>query len=1141
MSSEKKRRQTVMMLDGEEPPKKPRAPRSQRMRRNNSFAGVIIGEKKAEEEDLERPRVVETWNLAAVQSLLGNSSSSEAAATSSRTGAQQLLERSNSNSNSPPPLPQVEKTLAQEFSQQKQVIRAEEEQEQQSVAKLKRPSSARGFSTRNDMRSPLQDTSIERLQREATCRKLWQTPGDSELQRVPGSFASFDEYVGVFEPLLFEECRAQLHNSWEELVEGSSGDPFVPVSVKTVERRERGWYDVILMPVEPKRQFHFKEGDVAVLSTPKPGIGGRRKGRLKGGKVEEMEEGQIAGRVAGLVRRFHPIDVRDPPGAIFHFHVSQDEANHPRYAHRHFLSQLQKGGIWYLAGLGSITTIQREYSALHLLPAFRPQMMNAILRPHPELFPGYADQVPPAMPDCFTGAFIQHLQRSFNTPQLAAIQWAAAHTAAGSSELSNTPASAAGGSPWPFTLVQGPPGTGKTHTVWGMLNVIHLVQYQRYYAALLQKLAPGSLVASEELSLSNGSDREYDGDGWGTIDEVLQKMDRSLARVLPKLCPKPRMLVCAPSNAATDELLSRVLDRGFIDGEMKIYRPDVARVGVDTSSRAAQAVSVERRTEQLLAMEQPQVLGWLQQLRTREVSLAQHVAGLQRDLIDTAAAVRSQGNMGVEPDVLAARDQMRDGKLQQLAAVVEERDKVLVEMSRLFIIEVKFRAGSNFRIEEARRKLEASFANEAEIVFTTVSSSGRKIFSSLAHGFDMVVIDEAAQASEVAVLPPLSLRAARCVLVGDPQQLPATVISRTADTMQYSRSLFERFQQAGCPAILLSVQYRMHPRIRDFPSRYFYQGRLVDSESVQALPDEIYHKDSLLQPYLFFDVSHGRESHGGSVSYQNKMEAQVAIHLFEHLHKVLAEAAAAAAAGNVPPAKVSVGIITPYKQQLTCLEKEFLTVVGSNAASKGVYINTVDAFQGQERDVIIMSCVRASSHGVGFVADIRRMNVALTRARRSLWVIGNASALVQSEDWAALLADAKDRGCFVSSATCITSGLLPEPPMASTGILHQPPRSGPPLLSRGGRGIAPSSPMGGPHFLPGRHPFGTPPRTPGEEHWSSRRHGQDPVAFLERGDSEGQDLWQRSGQGRSCRGQREGAHPGFGPTFQHPGRRSKDL
>lgn len=325
---------------------------------------------------------------------------------------------------------------------------------------------------------------------------------------------------------------------------------------------------------------------------------------------------------------------------------------------------------------------------------------------------------------------------------------------------------------------------------------------------------------------------------------------------------------------------------------------------------------------------------------------------------------------------------MRDGKLQQLAAIVEERDKVLVEMSRLFIIEVKFRPGSNFRVEDARRKLEASFANEAEIVFTTVSSSGRKIFSQLQHGFDMVVIDEAAQASEVAVLPPLSLRAARCVLVGDPQQLPATVISRAADTMKYSRSLFERFQQAGCPAILLSVQYRMHPQIRDFPSRYFYQGKLVDSESVKGLKEEVYYKDPIMKPYLFFDISLGKESHAGSVSYQNKMEAQVAVNLYQHLLKTLADEAA----GSGPPATVSVGMITPYKQQMQCLEKEFMGTVGSNAAGKGVYINTVDAFQGQERDVIMMSCVRASSHGVGFVADIRRMNVALTRARRSLWV-----------------------------------------------------------------------------------------------------------------------------------------------------------
>lgn len=91
-----------------------------------------------------------------------------------------------------------------------------------------------------------------------------------------------------------------------------------------------GWYDVVLMPMDSKRQLHFKEGDVAVLSTPKPGAGAKRKGRLKGGKVESAEEGQIAGRVAGLVRRFVPVDVRDPYGAIFHFHVSQEDANKQR-------------------------------------------------------------------------------------------------------------------------------------------------------------------------------------------------------------------------------------------------------------------------------------------------------------------------------------------------------------------------------------------------------------------------------------------------------------------------------------------------------------------------------------------------------------------------------------------------------------------------------------------------------------------------------------------------------------------------------------------------------------------------------------------------------------------------------------------
>ncbi|XP_027337968.1 uncharacterized ATP-dependent helicase C29A10.10c-like isoform X2 [Abrus precatorius] len=853
--------------------------------------------------------------------------------------------------------------------------------------------------------SQSQDTSVERLIREVTSEKFWHHPEETELQCVPGRFESLEEYVRVFEPLLFEECRAQLYSTWEESTETVSRDTHIMVRVKANESRERGWYDVKVLPVH-EFKWSFKEGDVAILSSPRPGS--VRSKQNSSSLSQDDGESEITGRVVGTVRRHSPIDTRDPPGAILHYYVG-DSYDSSRVDDDHIIRKLQSGSIWYLTVLGSLATTQREYIALHAFRRLNVQMQTAILQPSPEHFPKYEQQTP-AMPECFTQNFVEYLRRTFNEPQLAAIQWAAMHTAAGTSSGTTKRQE-----PWPFTLVQGPPGTGKTHTVWGMLNVIHLVQYQHYYTSLLKHVAPESYKQVNEINSENAPT--------GSIDEVLQNMDQNLLRTLPKLVPKPRMLVCAPSNAATDELLARVLDRGFIDGEMKVYRPDVARVGVDSQTRAAQAVSVERRTEQLLVKSREEILGWMHQLKTREAHMTQQLHCLHRELNAAAAAVRSQGSVGVDPDLLMARDQNRDALLQNLAAMVENRDKVLVEMSRLALLESRFRPGSGFNLEEARASLEASFANEAEIVFTTVSSSGRKLFSRLSHGFDMVVIDEAAQASEVAVLPPLSLGAARCVLVGDPQQLPATVISKAAGTLMYSRSLFERFQQAGCPTMLLSVQYRMHPQIRDFPSRYFYQGRLTDSESVAKLPDEPYYKDPLLRPYLFYDIRHGRESHrGGSVSYQNIHEAQFCLRLYEHVQKTLK---------SLGLGKITVGIITPYKLQLKCLQREFEEVLNSEEG-KDLYINTVDAFQGQERDVIIMSCVRASSHGVGFVADIRRMNVALTRARRALWVMGNANALVQSDDWAALIADAKSRNCYMDMDS------LPKDFLASKGLSYTP-------------------------------------------------------------------------------------------------------
>ncbi|KAL4393269.1 hypothetical protein AHAS_Ahas02G0035100 [Arachis hypogaea] len=163
-----------------------------------------------------------------------------------------------------------------------------------------------------------QDTSVERLIREVTSEKFWHHPEETELQCVPGRFESVEEYVRVFEPLLFEECRAQLYSTWEESMETVSRDTHIMMRVKANESRERGWYDVKLLPLHDFK-WSFKEGDVAVLSSPRPGS--VRSKQSSASLAQDDGEVEITGRVVGTVRRHIPIDTRDPPGAILHYYV----------------------------------------------------------------------------------------------------------------------------------------------------------------------------------------------------------------------------------------------------------------------------------------------------------------------------------------------------------------------------------------------------------------------------------------------------------------------------------------------------------------------------------------------------------------------------------------------------------------------------------------------------------------------------------------------------------------------------------------------------------------------------------------------------------------------------------------------------
>ncbi|KAF5835698.1 AAA domain-containing protein [Dunaliella salina] len=305
-----------------------------------------------------------------------------------------------------------------------------------------------------------------------------------------------------------------------------------------------------------------------------------------------------------------------------------------------------------------------------------------------------------------------------------------------------------------------------------------------------------------------------------------------------------------------------------------------------------------------------------------------------------------------------------------------------------------------------RDRMRMVILDEANIVCSTLSFAGSSAFSRLSRKFDVVVIDEAAQAVEPATLVPIINGCKQLYLVGDPVQLPATVISTRAQDHKYDMSLFKRLQNGGYPVKMLNTQYRMHPDISFFPSQQFYGGGLLDGQGTEEHTKQPWHSQPCFGPLAFYDVA-GKESvplNGASI--ENKAEANMVLCVYrEMVHR------------NPSLRKnASVAVISPYKAQVKLLREAFKTALGEEMA-RLVDVNTIDGFQGREKDVCFFSCVRAlrkgrKGGGIGFVADERRINVGLTRARCSLIVIGNARALQYNQNWASLIHHTMTNGRF---------------------------------------------------------------------------------------------------------------------------------
>ncbi|KAK4846134.1 hypothetical protein QYF36_013474 [Acer negundo] len=712
------------------------------------------------------------------------------------------------------------------------------------------------------------------------------------LKPVKDTYNDVDDYLATFEPLLFEEVKAQIIQKKDDeevqewnlrlVTECSEADEFHLLSVTYDENEEKEKISPNDLMLFSRQQFNegakFPTTYAFALVEHRQAISLRLRMYLTGEIMHVNEDAVKSQRLLNMRSLITS---------------SVNEVDKPLYSLK----------------ICSLSTIAREYIALRSIGSlpFKDLILTAT-----EKVSGSQDQnwkIP--------GPLHEYIKENHNVSQLEAIY--------------------EGLSRKPFVLIQGPPGTGKTQTILGLLSaILHATPARMHSKGGLREIRRRPELpfheklknwgrASPWLVGANPRDNimPVDGDG-GFFPTTGNDLKPEVINSSRKY--RLRVLVCAPSNSALDEIVLRLLNTGIRNENVHAYTPKIVRIGLN-AHHSINSVAMDHLVEQ------------------------------KRD--DSAA------------------------DKQKLGGTMKDKDSI-----------------------------RSAILNEAVIVCSTLSFSGSSLLSKLNQGFDIVIIDEAAQAVEPATLVPLVTGCKQVFLVGDPVQLPATVISTVAQSLGYGTSLFKRLQRAGYPVKMLKTQYRMHPQIRSFPSKEFYDEALEDGPTVEDYTTRDWHKYSCFGPFCFFDIHEGLESQPtGSGSWINIDEVEFVLLLYHKLVSMYPELKSSS----------QLAIISPYRNQVKQFNERFKETFGAES-KKIVDITTVDGCQGREKDVAIFSCVRAKEKekagskkekkGIGFVADYRRMNVAITRAKSSVLVVGSASTLRKDEHWNNLIESAENRGCL---------------------------------------------------------------------------------------------------------------------------------
>jgi superfamily I DNA and/or RNA helicase len=421
--------------------------------------------------------------------------------------------------------------------------------------------------------------------------------------------------------------------------------------------------------------------------------------------------------------------------------------------------------------------------------------------------------------------------------------------------------------------------------------------------------------------------------------------------ILLTLQTEKQVLVCSPSNASVDLLTDLLAARGV--DVVRIGHP--ARVGEDTLQHT---VDVRLQNDKAF----PQI-----------------------------KKLRKQAD---EYSRLAHQYKRNFGRAER-----EQRKQVLAEARKL----------SQEANQTEKYLIDKLLSGARVITCTLVGAANRHLEG---RTYRTVFLDEAAQALEPATWIPI-LRAERVVFAGDHCQLPPTIKSAQAARDGLGLTLFEKAvaRQPEAP-VMLQTQYRMHEKIMHFSNRQFYHNGLRAADSVrEAVLGEA---DPLREPFTFLDTAgcgFEEQTSAENQSLSNPEEGRLLLRYLELLLEALQAESPETLAGPF-----RVGIISPYRAQVEFLEDAIGDFSLLNTYRKSIAVHTVDGFQGQEREVIGISLVRSNDDGeIGFLQDVRRMNVALTRARKKLVVAGDSATLAGHPFYKAFLDYVEEAAAYHSA------------------------------------------------------------------------------------------------------------------------------